>query len=44
MQFYEDFIEEITQSDPELDKYGLAKTFSKRNEVKNEIPQNGYRK
>ena len=44
MQFYEDSIEEITQSDPELDKYGIVKSFAKRAEDKTEAPSNGYRK
>jgi hypothetical protein len=43
-QFYEDFLEEITQSDPELDKYGLVKSFNKKYEENISTPVAGYRK
>ena len=43
-QFYEDFLEEITQSDPELDKYGLVKSLHKKSEERVPSPSNNYRK
>lgn len=43
-QFYQDFLEEITQSDPELDKGGFMKTLNKKNDKKEEFTSNSYRK
>ena len=43
-RFYEDFLEEITQNDPELDKYGLVKSLNKKWEENIDPPNFGYRK
>lgn len=43
-RFYEDFLEEITQSDPELDRYGFVKSFHKKSEESIPLPSGNYRK